>query len=50
MKKIFEAPEVRVIALEPKDVIVTSGVTRGEDVTPGQNVPCDAPGRETIWD
>lgn len=50
MKKIFEAPEVRVIALEPKDVIVTSGVTRGQDIGSGENVPCDAPGRETIWD
>lgn len=50
MKKIFEAPEVRVIALEPNDIIATSGVSRGTDIEEGEEISCDAPGRYSIWE
>lgn len=47
MKKIFATPEVRVIALDPNDVIATSPtvLSVGDDVLDGDNVTCDAPGR-----
>lgn len=53
MKKIFEKPEVRVITLEPNDVIATSPtvLSVGDDVLDGDNVTCDAPGRRLYdWD
>lgn len=51
MKKIFERPVVKVINLGVNDVIATSGIGVGGDITPGQNIPCDAPGRFSHdWD
>ncbi len=42
MKKTYENPMLQIVGISKKDIIVTSDLGRGADVTSGQG---DAPGR-----